>query len=321
MMKYYMGIDIGGTKIAYGLFNAAKELVAKEKAPTDCNLEGAQFFLAVAQKIREYRDEIALDGGELAGVGIGITGFVDFERGALTRTASLPRLNHFAVVDFLRGELGGDLQIVLDNDCHCGALAEYRRGAGKGHRDMLYCPVSTGISTGIIIGGKLFRGSNGASGESGHMLADAQEGVRIPCSCGNSGCFNSLGSGKAITAHVRNWLEAGEESIMPMLAGGAEYITAVHISEAWERGDVLAQRAVSQMVHYLAIWIFDVYMLLNVDCIVFSGGLLAMGEKLIDRVIEEFEGYHTNGFPVLFYQTELGVDSGLIGAVELLFDE
>ena len=81
-----------------------------------------------------------------------------------------------------------------------------------------------------------------------------------------------------------------------------------------------AIRAVEQMAHYLSIWIFNVYMLLNIDCIVFSGGLLAMGDKLFGRMKEEFERYHTNEFPVEFFQTELGSDSGLIGAVELLFD-
>ena len=97
-------------------------------------------------------------------------------------------------------------------------------------------------------------------------------------------------------------------------------ITTRHINEAYEKGDAVAIRAVEQMAHYLAIWIFDVYMLLNIDCIVFSGGLLAMGDKLFGRMKEEFERYHTNEFPVEFFQTELGSDSGLIGAVELLFD-
>lgn len=106
---------------------------------------------------------------------------------------------------------------------------------------------------------------------------------------------------------------------MPELAGGVEHITAWHINEAYEKGDAVAHRAVEQMAHYLAIWIFNVYMLLNVDCIVFSGGLLAMGDKLLGRIEENFGQYHTNGFPVHFCKTQLGDDSGLMGALELLF--
>lgn len=318
-MDYYIGIDIGGTKIAYGFFDKEKQLLMKKKTPSDDQKSGEEFFEPVLEVIHEYIREAESRGGKIGGIGIGITGFVDFEKGALTRTASLPKLNHFAVVDYLKSQIGQDIRIVMDNDCHCGALAEYRQGAGKGYRNMLYCPVSTGISTGIIIDGKLFRGSNGASGESGHMLTAVPEDIRMRCSCGNEGCFNSLGSGKAITNYVKRWIEEGATSILPELAGGIEHITARHINEAYEKGDAVAHRAVEQMAHYLAIWIFNVYMLLNVDCIVFSGGLLAMGDKLFGRIEEEFEQYHTNGFPVRFYKTELGSDSGLIGALELLF--
>lgn len=320
-MNYSMGIDIGGTKSAYGLFDEKMQLLYKETLPSDEALSGEGFFGRVAEQIGKFADQAEALGGSLAGVGIGVPGFVDFDRGVVGRIPSLPKLEGFAVADFLRGRLGGKFPILVDNDGHCGALAEYKLGAGRGRRNMLYCPVSTGISTGMILDGKLFRGSNGASGESGHMLAAVSGEERIPCMCGNSGCFNSLCSGKAIVSHVRRWLAAGEESILPSLAGGAEKITARHISEACEKGDALAVRAVGQMAHYMAMWIFNVYMLLNVDCIVFSGGLLAMGEKLFGKMREEFESCHTNGFPVEFKFTELGEDSGLIGAACLLSDQ
>lgn len=320
-MNTYMGIDIGGTKIAYGLFDENRNLIRRKQVPTDANADGPTFFSGVAREISGFISEIESDGDVLKGIGIGITGFVDFERGALTVTASLPKLNNFNVVDYLKAELSTDIPILMDNDCHCGALAEYRRGAGQGHRHMLYCPISTGTSTGVIIDGKLFRGSNGASGETGHTLSAVQGELKEvrACACGNSGCFNSLGSGKAITFHIRHWLEQGETSIMPELAGGAENINATHIDAAYEQGDAMAIRAVEQMAHFLAIWVFNAYMTFNIDCIVFSGGLLKMGDKLYNRILENFESYHTNGFPVEFHKTELGSDSGLIGAVELLF--
>lgn len=319
-MKYYIGIDVGGTKTAYGLFDEKRKLLVRKQSDSDDRKTGEEFFAPVLEVIREFTEEAERRGGTVEGIGIGITGFVDFEKGRLTKTASLPRLNNFAVVDYLKSQLDGDIRIVMDNDCHCGALAEYRQGAGRGHRNMLYCPVSTGISSGMIIDGKLFRGSNGASGESGHMIAAVPEDIRMSCSCGNEGCFNSLGSGKAILKYVKKWIADGEASVLPEMAGGADKITTRHINEAYEKGDAVAIRAVEQMAHFLAIWIFDVYMLLNIDCIVFSGGLLAMGEKLFGRMKEEFERYHTNEFPVEFFKTELGNDSGLVGAVELLFD-
>lgn len=320
MNTFYLGIDIGGTKTAYGLFDAERQLIRRGEVPTDANADGTRFFTGVVEQIHAWTEAAAEMDGQIRGIGIGITGFVDYDRGAMSVTASLPKLNFFPVVEFLKEQLGTDIPIRLDNDCHCGALAEYRRGTGRGHRHMIYCPVSTGISTGIIIDGKLFRGSNGASGESGHMLTGVRGEERISCSCGNAGCFNSLGSGKAITEHIRRWIGNGERTVMTELAGSPEAITAHHVNAAYELGDPLAVRAVEQMARYLALWIFDVYMLLNIDCIVFSGGLLKMGDKLFKRIRESFEAYHTNGFPVEFHNTELGSDSGLIGAVELLFD-
>ena len=221
-MNTYMGIDIGGTKIAYGLFDENRRLIQRKQVPADAGADGPAFFSDVARQIKELISDLTAMGDQLKGIGIGITGFVDFERGALTVTVSLPRLNNFCVVDYLRAELKTDIPLLMDNDCHCGALTEYRRGAGQGHRHMLYCPINTGTSTGIIIDGKLFRGSNGASGETGHTLSAVQGELRDvhACACGNSGCFNSLGSGKAITFHIRHWLEQGETSIMPELAGG-----------------------------------------------------------------------------------------------------
>lgn len=319
-MDFYMGIDIGGTKIAYGLFDEERRLLKKAKAPSDDRKAGEEFFEPVFDMIHAFSEEAGRRGGLLSGIGIGITGFVDFQKGALSQTASLPKLSGFPVRSYLESRLGPPVRIALDNDCHCGALAEFRHGAGRGHKSMLYCPVSTGISTGMILDGRLFRGSNGASGESGHMLACVSEDLKQNCECGNRGCFNSLCSGKAITGYVKQWILEGNESILPALAGGIENITAKHISEACDLGDPLALRALEQMAHYLAVWIFNVYMLLNVDCIVFSGGLLSMGDKLMDRVRKEFEMYHKNEFPVSFCQTQLGEDSGLLGALELLFD-
>ena len=320
-MDYYVGVDIGGTKIAYGIFDSDRRLLAKKKIQSDDTLNGEAYFSRIAEELRCFVKHEEIEFADIKGIGIGIAGFVDFERGRLVCAASLPKLDDFFVVDFLKEKLGKDITIVLDNDCHCGALAEYRKGAGRAYRHMLYCPVSTGISSGIIIDGKLFRGSNGASGESGHMLTAIEGPLKIPCGCGNMGCFNSLCSGKAITTHIRRWINQGEKTIMTELAGGDTKITAVHINQAYERGDTMARKAVEQMAQYMAIWLFDVYTLLNINCFVFSGGLLKMGDKLFQRVKDMFNQYHTNDFPVYFYETELGMDSGLIGAVELLFPD
>ena len=101
-MKFYIGIDVGGTKIAYGLFDEARKLLVRKQTASDDQKEGQEFFEPVLEIIREFMEEAGNRGGTVEGIGIGITGFVDFEKGALTKTASLPKLNNFAVVDYLK---------------------------------------------------------------------------------------------------------------------------------------------------------------------------------------------------------------------------
>lgn len=318
IMTYYLGVDVGGTKIAYGLFDSEGNLLEKEKTPSSDRKSAEEFFGEIADKINLYTEKAHSLGGSLESAGIGIPGFVEFETGKLSKIASLPELSGFSAAEYIRDCVSDkNIRIVLDNDGHCGALAEYKHGAGRGHKNMIYALVSTGISTSAIFDGKLMRGSNGAAGESGHMVSGVSDEIGHDCMCGNTGCFNSLASGKAILNYVRAWIEDGEKTVLTDLAGNPESITTSHLCTAFDMGDELAIRAINQMAHYLAIWIFDVYMLLNIDCIVFSGGLMAMGDRLKKKMREEFDRFHTNGFPVYFYDTQLGEDSCLIGAMEL----
>ncbi len=318
-MKYAIGVDIGGTKIAYGLFDQNKNIIYKKNRKSDATIEALEFFTVVCDDIYSILNEQKIAKEELIGIGIGMPSFIHFETGYIVKTGSLPKIHDFPVREYLIQIFGDAIKIVVDNDAHTGAIAEARHGVGVEFRNIIYCPVSTGISNGIIINGELFRGSYGWAGESGHMLTHPVLEKEVFCGCGNAGCLNSLCSGKMIINHILKWLDEGEESIMPKLAGSRESIEAMHINEAYEMGDQLAIRAVEQMAQYMAMWLYNTYILLNINCFVFSGGLLSMGDKLFGRVQELFHIYNHSDFPVYFYETRLGKDSGIIGAMELLF--
>ena len=183
---------------------------------------------------------------------------------------------------YLMEKLGG-ARVLLDNDSHTGALAEFRHGAGRGFQNIVYCPVSTGISSGIVIDGRLFRGRYGWSGESGHMIVTPGEGIE--CGCGNRGCLMSWCSGSMIVRHIRSWIAAGEPTVMAELAGGAEKITAVHLRQACGLGDAMALRALGQMAKFLGIWLYNLYVTLNINCFIFGGGLTGFGELLFGRCL------------------------------------
>jgi len=313
--EIYAAVDIGGTKIAYGIFDRERRLIAKRKKPTDLAAIGPEFFQTVIENIENLLLEKGYEMNTLSGIGIGMPGMITPE-GQVALIAMLPKLQGFDAGGYFR-KLLPDKRVRLANDSHCAALAEYRYGAGRGHRHMLYCPVSTGLASGIIIDGKLFTGSNGAAGESGHTIVSPEGG--IACGCGNVGCVCSYASGSLITRHIQNWIAAGQSTLMTALAGSAEAITPHHISEAFRAGDRMAERALDQMGFYLGLWVFNLYLTLNIDCFVFGGGLINLGDMLFDRVKKTFYEHCFTNFPVTFNFAELGQDSGLLGALELLF--
>ena len=315
-MKYYAGIDIGGTKVAFGVFGEDKTLLGKGKFSSDPSLTAEEFFQRVVQALQELLKELSLPLEGLVGVGVGLPSMVRYPQGEVVICAMLPALNGFGVKSCLERLLPG-VQVEVDNDAHCAALAESRHGAGVGRPHMLYCPVSTGLSSAIIIDGKLFRGSCGFAGESGHTIVTP--GAGIPCGCGNTGCIQSYSSGGMIVRHIRQWISEGEETLMTQLAGSPEKIDARHLEMAAQAGDPMALRALDQMALYLGIWIFNLYMTLNIDCFVFGGGLINMGDLLFGRIRKVFDSYRQTDEPVEFLFAQCGQDAGILGALELLF--
>jgi glucokinase len=311
-----LGIDVGGTKTTLGLYAEDRTLLDRLSLPSDATLAPEAFFTHLCDQAQALLGRNGLTAEALRGVGIGVPSYVIFEEGRILKTSNLTKIKDFPARAFMERRLG--VRVVVDNDAHAAALAEHRYGAGKGFPHMLYCPVSTGISSAIIIDGKLFRGSYGFAGESGHQIITP--GAGIECGCENRGCIMSYASGSMIVRHVRDWLAQGQRSVLPELAGGAERITAEHILRGFELGDALAERAVDQMAAYMAVWLFNLYALLNINCYVFGGGLLHFGERLFPRVYAQFHQYNGNDLPVHFKTAALGVDSGTLGAAELLFD-
>jgi glucokinase len=318
MDRYVIGIDVGGTKIACGLFDTNRGLVAERRASSNPELPPQAFFDELIGEIRALLTGVSVNREQIRGIGLAMPSFILFEKGHIIKTSNLVNIRDFPGRDYL-AQAFKDIPIILDNDAHVAALAEHRLGAGRGFDHMVYCPVSTGISSAMIIDGKLFRGSYGWSGESGHMIVTPGEGIL--CGCGNRGCYMSWCSGSMIVKHIRRWIEAGEETLMTTLAGGAENITGRHLEEACDQGDPLAIRALNQMAAYMGLWFFNLYVTFNINCFVLGGGLLKLGERLFGPVRRIFDEYNHNELPVYFKNAELGDRTGIIGAAELIFSE
>ena len=317
MNNYYLGVDVGGTKAAYGLYDENGRLVYKTEHLSDTSLLPEEFFDLVIEQIQKITvsNQVAMD--QIKGIGIGMPSFIIYKEGYIVLTSNLTKIKNFAAKEYLEQNLS--VPTFLDNDANIAALAEHRLGAGRGQEHMLYCAVGTGIANGIIINGNLFRGSYGWAGESGHALITPDEDFM--CGCENNGCLMSHTSGSMIVRRVLREIENGRKTIMTDMAGDCGGISCKTILDAYGKNDELAVWAIDHMAKYLAVWLFNLYQTLNINCFVLGGGLTNFGDVLFDKVFEQFNAYNHNEYPVYFKYAEMKENFGIRGAALLAESE
>lgn len=314
MERYVIGIDVGGTKVAYGLFDQDRALLDSCRHPSNREAEGAAFSDELAATIRTLLDRNGATLAQLEGVGLCLPSVIQYDTGTILFTANLSRLNGFAICDYLSKALEG-VPVRLDNDGNAAALAEYAYGAGRGCRNMLYVAISTGLGLGIIINGQVFRGDNGWAGESGHIIANPEQTKED---------YESHVSGINITKRLAERMRGGQESLLSQLCGGdLDALSAKHLLEAYQQGDELARWGVDHMAHYLGVWAYNHYLALNINRFVFGGGLVHFGDALLGQARRKMDelgkakGFDTAG--VEFRTAEMVDNFGIVGAAELFF--
>jgi glucokinase len=198
----------------------------------------------------------------------------------------------------------------LDNDANLAGLGEYRFGAGKGHHNVLYITVSTGIGAGVIIEDRLLQGYHGLAAELGHVIVDPDG---PPCSCGFSGHLESFSSGPAIVKYVLKELDSGARSILKRDAA----MTARDVAEAAHQGDALAIKAYQRAGEYLGIGVASFLHAFDPSIVIFGGGVSQVGNLLFDSFHISLKNrvFHPRYLEGLVITTaELGDDAGLLGA-------
>jgi len=263
-------VDIGGNKIAVGLVSEQGELLDATKWETDPELDAVEAILPIAQTLRKMARQ---HGIELTGVGCGVTGPVDFNRGTLGRNAFLPKWEGNVLMATLIHEL--HVPVFADNDAIATTMGEYTWGAGKHTRRFVFASFGTGIGVSVVIDDQPYRGVNGAHPECGHMVID-MNATAEPCFCGARGCWESLASG---TAMEKRWL--------------AEHSEALKVKDITDRardGDAAALQAVKTMGSYIGIGVANLVTLFTPEVICLGGGVMGSYDlflPFIETRIEE----------------------------------
>ena len=284
MREYAIGIDVGGTNIKVGLFDREMNLVKKIQTLTDKELEADLMMDLLASLVRQLMAESNLTPDDVRGVGAAFPSFIDYENGYVVETSNILSLNDLPARDMLAERLG--LPVFLENDANAAAIAEHQLGAGRGQDHMIYVTISTGIGGALILNGKLYHGMHGMAGEVGHMFISDSTGY--PCSCGVTGCVESIASGKHMARYASDRLKEGVESRILDHAGTMADIDMVAVSRAMASGDSLAIEVVNRGAEYLGRMFHSLNMIFDINVFVFGGGVVKLGKKFIDRIVASY---------------------------------
>jgi glucokinase len=310
----YLGIDIGGTKIAAGLVNGEGKMLYKTRVPMISNRDAATGFAAV----REAIDTVMAANPEksISGIGICSPGPLDPKTGVVVNPPNLPCWRDFALADEVNRAYA--LPTKVDNDANAAGLAEAIWGAAKGYDEVFYATLGTGIGTGIIFNGRIFHGRTGAAAEGGHMSID-YKGPR--CGCGKPGCIEILASGPAIALRARNKLKStGAPSKMSELAGGnIDAVTTEIVAAAWREGDPMATEVLRETADLLTVWFGNIIDLLEPKIIVVGGGVGELASHWFDYIQQQLPKWSINQrcTEIPLKLARYSADAGLAGAAAL----
>ena len=315
--KPVLTVDLGGTKIITAVVLPDGKIISRNYCLTMAD-KGPE---AVSDRILSAVDraiaQAKLKTSELIGIGVAAAGVLDTNRGIVTTSPNLPNWRNVPLRDILADKSGVVTYII--NDANAAALGEHRFGAGMGFENIIYLTVSTGIGGGIIIDSKLYSGTDGCAGEVGHMTIKA-DGPQ--CHCGSFGCLEALASGWAVAKAAITRINNGEKSsIVELVDGRLESITAETVAVAARRGDRLAADIVSEAAKYLGIGLANLVNIFNPELIVIGGGLSKMGDMLLKparKVLKE-RAFKLPADTVRVVRARLGSNAGIIGAAAYVF--
>ncbi len=277
MIKNFIGIDVGGTKIAAALVSSQGKILARAKAVTPQKAKGKDIYKALLEVIDELKEDYPFT--QVAGIGVGIPGIADPKTHAVIVTPNI-KLAGYPLKKCLAKKFRTN--VIIDNDVNCGLLGEQWLGVAKNKKHVIGLFPGTGVGGGIIIDGKLTGGAQGAAAELGHMTIDLKGPL---CSCGNRGCLEALASRWAIQRDIRAAIKAGKKSVITTLTKDLTVIKSKAIKTALTKKDRVVTQIMTNVAEVLGRACISINHIFNPEMIVLGGGVMeACGYFLLPRI-------------------------------------
>ena len=313
----FVGVDVGGTKVAAGIVDSAGRIVASVRKPMVPDGDAATGLASVTSAVDALFAANANAREAIRGIGICAPGPLDPNTGIVINPPNLKCWRNFPLAAEISQRY--DVAVKIDNDANAAALAEVRWGAGRGYKNVFYACIGTGIGTGIVFDGRIYHGRTGAAAEGGHVSIDYRGPV---CGCGKRGCIEILAAGPAIARRARARLSeqpARESALCEMAHGDIGAVTSEMVGDANLAGDALAHEVLRETVELLAVWLGNTVDFLEPDVMIIGGGVAAMLRpffaELPERVAAHCVNSRSREIPLL--AAHYGADSGIAGGAAL----
>ena len=299
-------VDLGGTHLRAALVDDAGRILKQLKQETPKGDSALCIVNALVNAAQQWES----DKLPVVAAAIMVPGAVDCDKAVVLQAPNLPSLVNFELKAELERRLGWP--VFIENDANAAAVGEMWMGAARGCCDVISVTLGTGVGGGVILDGKLWRGSHGSAGEIGHTTVDPFSGLK--CKCGNTGCLELFASATAIVRMTRENLSLFPESTLK-----SEGLTAAKVYEAGRNGDELALAVFQRFGMYLGIGLANLINLIDPQIIVISGGAVNGWDLFAPEMYRQVEerAFRTTAQQVKIARAECGDNAGLLGAARL----
>lgn len=314
-MKYYIGIDLGGTNIVAGVVDENYKIISKASTKTNLPRPEKEIAADMARVSVQAVKEAGLDINQIEWVGIGTPGIANSEKGIIEYSCNLG-FDNTPMVDYIKEYI--DKPVFIENDANAAAYGEYVAGAAKGAKNAVCITLGTGVGGGIIIDGRIYSGSNFAGAEIGHTVIEV-DGPE--CACGRRGCFEVFSSATGLIRMTKEAMDNDKDTLMHKITAERNgKVTARTSFDAMRMGDKTAKAVVDKFIKYLAAGITNTINIFQPDILCIGGGVCNEGDPLLlpVRALVKKEVYTRNSPKnTEIVIAKLGNDAGIIGAAFL----
>ena len=312
---FIIGVDISSDDITAIVVDFVGNIVSKSILPMDVNDSEFIIFDKIISTISDSIERTGKDRSMFLGMGIGISGSVDSEKGIVLRASRL-NWNNVPLKSILENSF--HIPTFVDENVRLLSFAENWFGAGKDYKNIICIRVGDDIGAGIILDGELYSGSNGKAGVNiGHLIVNP-DGNK--CECGASGCLQTLVSSNAIITRAKRYLKEDNNSMLfTHFDNSTKDLSVKCIAEAAKAGDKVSLKVMDETCMYLAVAISNLVNCIDPELVIIGGGIAQSGEVLFTPLMKYIQNYIKSLNPMVkVIPSMLGSDAYAVGAAAIV---